>query len=148
MDPARVPDWAKRPSARRPTATRAGQAMPRIVLVGPCASGKSTLAVALRADGHDIRVCAQEHSEVPHLWALLEPDLMLFLDVDLEAIRRRRGNPRWSAAVFREQQRRLRQARERCAVYIDTSARTAAEVVMAARAGLRAAGVSPVKETG
>lgn len=139
MDGSRVPEWARRPAAWRD----GGDRSPRLVLVGPCASGKSTLAAALAADGYDVRVCAQEHSEVPHLWALLEPDVVIYLAVDLDGVRRRRGNPAWPAAIYHQQQRRLLSALGGCTIYIDTSTRTAAEVLAVARAALRAAGVVP-----
>jgi hypothetical protein len=139
MDGSRVPEWARRPAARRDGDGRS----PRLVLVGPCASGKSTLAAALAAEGYDARVCAQEHSEVPHLWALLEPDVVIYLAVDLAGVRRRRGNPAWPAAIYQQQQRRLLSALRGCTIYIDTSTRTAAEVLAVAHAALRAIGVAP-----
>ena len=40
----------------------------RIAVVGPCASGKSTFAKALKAAGYEARHPAQEHSYVPNMW--------------------------------------------------------------------------------
>ncbi|HEX5503007.1 MAG TPA: hypothetical protein VFW96_10315, partial [Thermomicrobiales bacterium] len=71
------PAWARRPAVA-PSGWRAGgadaRAGPRVVVVGPCAAGKTTLVARLRARGHDAAVCAQEHSGVPYLWQLTRPD--------------------------------------------------------------------------
>lgn len=92
----------------------------RVVVVGPCASGKSTLAARLRAHGIDAYVCAQEHSEIESLWRHLDPDLVIALDVDLATVRARRG-AEWPETIFREQLRRLSGARAAAAVVIDTA---------------------------
>lgn len=124
-----IPDWARRPQlgAERP-----------LVLVGPCAAGKSTLRASLRALGELVVICAQEHSEIPHLWALSEPASLIYLSVSLAAIRRRRADPDWPAAVYRRQLQRLSQALACCDLYIDTSERTVEEVLAIARQGLAA----------
>jgi deoxyadenosine/deoxycytidine kinase len=93
----------------------------RVVIVGPCASGKSTLAERLRADGYDAYVCAQEHSEISNLWQHLEPEAVIALDVDLDTVRRRRG-AEWPETIFREQIRRLAAARSAANVTIDAAA--------------------------
>jgi hypothetical protein len=118
------------------------------VIVGPCASGKSTLAAALAGDGYEVHISAQEHSETPYLWALPEPDLLLYLSVDLTGVRRRRGDPGWPAPIYGRQLRRLQPALARCDIYLDTSTRAAPEVLAAARAALRAAGAPPPSEAG
>ncbi|MBP9503378.1 MAG: hypothetical protein KBF17_14555, partial [Candidatus Promineofilum sp.] len=47
----------------------------RVAVVGPCASGKSTLVAALRAAGYDARHPAQEHSFVKDMWRRrVDPD--------------------------------------------------------------------------
>jgi hypothetical protein len=150
MDRSPAPEWARRPAARAAAETTGvGRARPaRLVIVGPCASGKSTLAAALTADGYDVQVCAQEHSETPYLWALPEPDHLLYLAVDLAGVRRRRADPEWPAAIHQRQLRRLLPALARCSIYLDTSSRGAAEVLAIARAALRAAGAPPPKEAG
>ena len=64
---------------------------PRIAVVGPCAAGKSTLVKTLKAQGYQIRAVSQEHSYVPDLWRRISrTDLLIYLDVSLEAIARRR----------------------------------------------------------
>lgn len=101
------------------TSTPAEPRSLRVVVVGPCASGKSTLAKRLRARGYDAYVCGQEHSEISSLWRHLDPDAVIALDVDLATVRRRRG-PDWPETIFREQLRRLREARAAANVTIDT----------------------------
>ena len=63
----------------------------RVAVVGRCASGKSTLVAALQELGVDAYAVAQEHSAVPTLWQHADPDLLIYLDVDLETIRSRRS---------------------------------------------------------
>jgi len=72
----------------------------RISVVGPCASGKSTIVRALRMHGYDAHVTSQEHSAVPDLWKRQEPAVLIALQADLESVRLRRRNPRWSRAVW------------------------------------------------
>ncbi|HEY8447506.1 MAG TPA: hypothetical protein VIL01_10390 [Thermomicrobiales bacterium] len=108
-----------------PNADR-GQSRPiKVVVVGPCASGKSTLVNRLRRHGLDAYVCAQEHSIIRDLWRHLEPDLVVALDVDIETIRARRGDD-WSETIYREQLKRLEGARAAADLIIDT-ARTSPE---------------------
>jgi GTPase SAR1 family protein len=92
----------------------------QIVVVGACASGKSTLVQALRARGFDAFSCAQEHSSVPDLWRHRRPDLVVFLEVDLTTIRQRRS-PTWSETIYRAQRQRLKNAIQAADVVIDTS---------------------------
>ncbi|MCC6628836.1 MAG: hypothetical protein IT340_15705 [Chloroflexi bacterium] len=140
IDLATIPDWARRPVSR-PAGHR-----PRVVLVGPCAGGKSTLAAALLGDGYDAVALAQEHSEVPHLWALSRPDALIYLAVTLAVIRQRRAAPNWPAAIYQRQLRRLTLALAHATVYIDTDRRQPAGVLAVARAGLLAAGVVVAKD--
>ena len=93
---------------------------PLIVVVGPCASGKSTLVDGLRRLGYRAMVCGQEHSEIRTLWKHANPDVVVALDVDLPTLRRRRdeGWPEW---LYRVQQRRLREAAAAATVRVDTS---------------------------
>jgi adenylate kinase family enzyme len=94
----------------------------RVALVGPCASGKSTLARALRAAGYEARQPAQEHSYVPAMWQkLTQPDILIYLDVDYEAIVARRPINAGSPQRLDEQHQRLHHARQHCDLYLDTS---------------------------
>jgi adenylate kinase family enzyme len=101
---------------------------PRVVIVGPCASGKSTLATGLRQRAFDAAVCSQEHSEIPHLWRHTEPDVLIMLEVDLETIRARRGAD-WPESIYLVQQERLAAARAAANIVIDASQCSAAEVM-------------------
>jgi len=94
----------------------------RIALVGPCASGKSTLAHSLKVAGFEVRQPAQEHSFVPDMWQRLsKPDVLIFLDVDYTHFQQRRpinnGNPEYLV----EQYRRLAHAQKHCDFYLNTS---------------------------
>jgi deoxyadenosine/deoxycytidine kinase len=103
----------------------------RVVVVGPCAAGKSTLAKRLRASGLDAYVCAQEHSEIDHLWRHLGPDVVIALDVDLATVRARRGAD-WPESIFRDQLRRLTAARAAAHLVIDTASLDAEAALEAA----------------
>ena len=68
-------------------------ASPKIVVVGVCASGKTTLVEGLRARGYRARSVALEHSNVPRLWTYHDPDFLVVLDCSLDTIRKRRLIP-------------------------------------------------------
>ena len=89
-------------------------------LVGPCASGKSTLQSGLTSRGYEARHIAQEHSYVPDMWLrITDPDVLIFLDVSFcSTIERRRIN--WNEADYEEQQRRLQHARCHAHLLIQT----------------------------
>jgi hypothetical protein len=108
-------------------------AAPRVVVVGHCASGKSTLVDYLRSDGIDAVASGQEHSEIPELWRRSNADLLIYLDVDLETIQKRRGGG-WPKMIFDLQEARLRSAREAADLVIDASRHRADEVFMRSRA--------------
>ena len=122
-----------------PNATAVDGCSPRVTIVGACASGKSSLARALVAAGFAARVCAQEHSEIERLWTHGQPDVLIYLAVDLPSLRQRRDDPTWPTVIYETQLRRLRDALEHCDVYIDTQNHTADEVARIARAGVEAA---------
>lgn len=92
----------------------------RVVVVGPCAAGKTTLVTGLRRLGYEAMVCGQEHSEIPTLWRHTTPDVVVALDVALPVLRQRRGGT-WPEWLYLVQRRRLRQARDAAVVRIDTS---------------------------
>ena len=101
----------------------------RIAVVGPCAAGKSTLVSVLRKAGYDARHVAQEHSYVPDMWKRVSrPDILVFLDVDLEAIWGRRPRLQLRGDHLAEQRRRLEHARQHCDLYVDTGDMSPAEV--------------------
>ena len=101
----------------------------RIALVGPCSSGKSTLAPTLRAIGYEVRQVAQEHSYVPHMWQRIsKPDILIYLDVDYAATRARRPLTDGGPQRLADQHKRLQHALEHCDFYLDTSPLTPTQV--------------------
>jgi cytidylate kinase len=110
-----------------------------VVIVGPCASGKSTLAANLQRQGVDARVSGQEHSEIGTLWRRMEPDIVVGLRIDLETLRLRRGST-WSAALYDRQLQRLELAYAAADIVLDTAALSEAEAVSAVLALLRSCG--------
>ncbi len=113
-----------------------------IVIVGTCASGKSTLAENLRSLGYAAHVVAQEHSDIGRLWARSSPAVVIGLQSDLETIRARRGS-RWSSAVYERQRRRLAPAMDAATVVIDTGTTSPMATLAAAASAIRDAGVQP-----
>lgn len=92
----------------------------KIGVVGPCASGKSTLIAGLNMANIEFRHIAQEHSYVPTMWKrLTNPDLLIFLDASY-AVTCRRRNLNWTDAEYAEQHRRLSHARQYADLYIMT----------------------------
>ncbi len=101
----------------------------RVAIVGPCVSGKSTLAEALSAAGYEGRAVSQEHSYVPTMWQkITRPDVLIYLDVDYEHAHKRRPHITWGATRLEEQAERLAHARAHCDLYLDTNELSAEEV--------------------
>ena len=93
---------------------------PVIGIVGPCASGKSTLVSELRARGHQVRHIAQEHSYVRDMWKQISnPDFLIYLDVTFEVSIARSGLS-WTKDIFDKQIVRLGHARDHADLYIMT----------------------------
>jgi predicted ATPase len=90
-----------------------------IVVVGPCASGKTTLVKALRELGYDAFAVAQEHSIIRDLWRKRNPDVVIALDLDLSVVRERRS-PTWSSEIYTAQHQRLQPAFSAANILIDT----------------------------
>jgi energy-coupling factor transporter ATP-binding protein EcfA2 len=108
---------ADRPGGARVTPTE----LRKIVVVGPCAAGKSTLVTALRGLGYDAHVSGQEHSEISMLWQHSHPDVLIALEVDISAVRDRRGGS-WPEWLHDRQVRRLAAASRAADLAIDTTA--------------------------
>jgi GTPase SAR1 family protein len=102
-----------------------------IVIVGPCASGKSTLRGRLQARGFtQVRVVAQEHSGIRDLWKMRGyPEALLYLDARAETANARQGRSDWTLAAYEEQLYRLRDARAACDLYLPTDELTPDEVM-------------------
>lgn len=114
---------------------------PRVAVIGPCTSGKTTLADGLRARGISAVSIAQEHTLVADLYRHARPDLLVYLDVSYEeAARRRRIS--WGPDRLEEQKRFMAPARAAADLVIDTdgvSAREVLEMVLRHLRGGRAA---------
>jgi cytidylate kinase len=102
-----------------------------VVIVGPCASGKSTLVEGLHARGFDrARVVAQEHSGVRDLWKMRgQPDRLIFLDARVETIGARQHRSDWTDELVATQHDRLRTARTECDFYLPTDELSIEEVL-------------------
>ena len=93
-----------------------------IKVVGPCASGKSVLTARLRELGFDAHSAAQDHSYVPDMWLRLNPpDVLIYLDVTVEAARQRgHVSAGWDQSYLDVQHERLSHARAHCDLYLPT----------------------------
>ncbi|MCX7780437.1 MAG: hypothetical protein N2491_05895 [Negativicutes bacterium] len=103
----------------------------RVVVVGPCASGKTTLVGGLRQAGIEAYNVAQEHSGIKRLWQKKQPDILIMLDVSLPTVRQRRAVP-WGEERLILQRERLSDARDHADLYIHTDNLTKEEVLNAA----------------
>jgi len=98
-------------------------------IVGPCASGKTTLVAFLRALDYQVRHIAQEHSYVPDMWKRIgNPDLLIYLDVSYE-VSIQRTPTSWEREIFNKQVERLKHARDNADLYIDTNDLTSQQVL-------------------
>ena len=94
----------------------------RVAVVGPCASGKSTLVAALKASGYEARHPAQEHSYVKDMWQrLVAPDVLIYLDLSYETYRERRPLDDAGPAYLEMQRERLAHARAHADLVVDTN---------------------------
>lgn len=103
----------------------------RIVIVGPCASGKSMLVEALREQGYNAHAAAQEHSYVQIMWQMTRPSHLIYLDVDLPNITQRRKIS-WGQEYLTEENARLAHARQNADLIISTSDHSPVQVVQQA----------------
>ena len=92
---------------------------PRIGVVGPCKSGKSTLVRGLGKEGYEAIHIAQEHSFAPRMWQqIAQPDILVYLDCSYPTTVKRGLN--WTQLEFNEQQPRLENARKHAGLLINT----------------------------
>ena len=104
-------------------------ASPLIGIVGPCCSGKSALACALRERGYSARDIAQEHSFAPRMWQVIgQAEVLIFLDISYSIAQQRRWM-NWGPEDLAEEHRRLRHAREHCDLYLNTDDLTQEQVL-------------------
>lgn len=137
------PRWFPDRTPEQPEATATPSDGPLVVVVGPCAAGKSTLAAGLRRLGFRAMVSGQEHSDIPTLWRRADPDVVVALDVDLETIRRRRDDDAWPEWLYALQRERLVQAERAAAIQIDTTTSDADDVLARVAAFLQARSGEP-----
>lgn len=100
----------------------------RLVIVGVCASGKTTLVKALRDLGIDAYNVAQEHSVIKKLWNRTQPDILIVLDAQLISIRQRR-TVSWGEERLAAQRKRLDDACQHADLYIQTDELSKDEIV-------------------
>lgn len=93
--------------------------IPLIVVVGVCASGKTTLSSGLKQLGYNVRSFAQEHSVSGRMWQRLEPDFLIVLDCAFETIRDRKVIS-WGTDRYQGQQDLLANAREHADLFVKT----------------------------
>ena len=100
----------------------------KIAIVGPCASGTTTLAENLRQAGYDAHPVAQEHSYVPDMWRMNHPDILIYLDATMATIRSRR-DVSWGEDRLAAENLRLAHARRHCHFYLSTDTLTREQVL-------------------
>ncbi len=121
----------------------AASAQQRILIVGPCASGKSALVEILRENGYNAHAAAQEHSHVPSMWLMNNPSHLIFLEVNIETIKTRR-NVSWGEEFLQEELHRLAHAHAHADLIIDTNVLTLQQVGDTALEFLQSNGHRPV----
>ncbi len=100
---------------------------PRIVVLGPCASGKTTLVNSLLQLDVDAYLVAQEHSVIPRMFRRRNPDVVVYLDVSYEELKKRRKIS-WFKKRLDAQHERLKIARIEADLYVNTDGLTPNEV--------------------
>ena len=114
---------------------------PTIAIVGPCASGKTTLAQALRAKNLLARQIAQEHSYVANMWEVLaNPTVLIFLDASYPVCTQRKSLT-WTPQEYATQKKRLKHAQTNCQIYINTDELTPDEVLQRSLKALKEIGI-------
>ena len=107
--------------------TRNGEII--IAIVGPCASGKSTLARGLAEQGIRARQVVQEHSFVPEMWQVIaQPDLLVYLDASFQTCSQRK-KLNWRQRDYDEQNLRLAHAKINCDLLIQTDGQSEANIL-------------------
>jgi len=116
--------------------------MDDVVIVGPCAAGKSTLARALGEQGYHAHLIAQEHSGVRDLWRRHQARALIYLDVDIDQVHRR-GRPNFPDWLHQQQKDRLREARAAASCYVNTAPLSIPDVLDQVLKFLAAANIRP-----
>ena len=101
-----------------------------IVVVGVCASGKTTLFRQLEPVGIPVRPVAQEHSLVRGLFRRRGARPLVLLTADWETVHRRRQLA-WDPGFYRTEWRRLEEARHEADLVVQTDYLTPQQVAEA-----------------
>ncbi len=115
--------------------------VPLIVVVGICAVGKSTVVDGLRQRGFAALEVAQEHSQVPYLWARNNPGAMVYLDAENQVVGDRRSYLK--PERVERQRELLSYARLRADIHIDTTHRSVNGVLDEVECKLGVLGIAP-----
>ena len=100
-------------------------------MVGPCASGKSTLVPELEKYGYQARSIAQEHSFVQDMWLrITNPEALIYLDVSYKVAMERRPQT-YNAEEFQDLNQRLSHALSHADFYLHTDELSPGEVAQA-----------------
>ena len=117
---------------------------PLVLIVGVCASGKTTLSTGLRELGYNARSLAQEHSASPRLWQYRQPDFLILLDCEYSTIQQRKQIA-WGLKRYGKQQEMLQNAREHADMIVHTDSFSPEELVSYVDEQLRARGIYPTR---
>ncbi len=104
----------------------------RVAVIGPCASGKTSVAAGLRQQGLNSWSVGQEHSDVTDLWNSKHPDFLVYLHICLTTLRLRRNNASWPEWIYLLQLERLSHGRSNANVIINTNVLDLEQVVRVA----------------
>lgn len=115
---------------------------PLILIVGVCASGKTTLSNGLQGLGYNARSLAQEHSVSPRFWQRRQPDFLILLDCKLETIKARKDIA-WGRKRYLEQQAILQHARAHADLVVTTDGLAPHELISYVDGVLKEHGIYP-----
>jgi len=90
-----------------------------VVVIGPCAAGKTTLVSRLIEEGISAVSPAQEHTLIPDLYRHRGEGMVVYLDVSFEEAARRRDID-WGPERLQEQKDFMDSSRRAADVYILT----------------------------
>ncbi len=99
-----------------------------IMVVGVCASGKTTVIEALQARGYDARTCSQEHSLNRFLWQRGQTCFLVVLDCRCLMVEKRR-NRKMPITQYQEQKNKLACAQAMANIYLLTDDLTVEDTV-------------------
>ena len=117
-----------------------GQRRSKIMIVGNCASGKSTLARGLRELGYQANGFSQEHSHSAKVWMRRCPDVLILLKCEYETIKERR-NISWSLDAYKQQLFTLDHARQHADMIVSTDGLKPEELIQNVHVFLQKLGI-------